>query len=149
MTRILFVCTGNTCRSPMAEAILKSKSVPGIEVRSAGVFATNGDEASQHTKKVLEDEKINLSHQSTLLTEKEVDWATFILTMTSGHKASILSMFPSAHGKTFTLKEFTGSGGHLDIMDPFGGPLEIYQYTYNEIHENIIKLIDKLKKLSG
>ena len=55
LQRILFVCTGNTCRSPMAEAILKSKKIDGVEVKSAGIYAATGSEASAHAKKVLED----------------------------------------------------------------------------------------------
>lgn len=51
MKRILFVCTGNTCRSPMAEAILKSKKIDGLEVKSAGIYAATGSEASAHAKK--------------------------------------------------------------------------------------------------
>ncbi|MGG0716133.1 low molecular weight protein arginine phosphatase [Robertmurraya massiliosenegalensis] len=144
MTRILFVCTGNTCRSPMAEAILKSAKIPGLEVKSAGVYATNGAPASLHVQQILEEERIDHSHQSSMLTGEMVDWSTYILTMTEGHKQSVLSMFPSAQGKVFALKEFAGQKINSDIHDPYGGSLETYRKTFTDIRENINKIIEKL-----
>lgn len=144
LQRILFVCTGNTCRSPMAEAILKNKNRDGIEVRSAGIYAAPGSEASAHTQRVLDDNNIPHQHQSSQLNKELVDWADKILTMTASHKAAILQQFHGNSGKVFTLKEFTGEAYNMDVVDPFGGNLAIYQETYRELE----KLIDKvLKKL--
>lgn len=142
LIRILFVCTGNTCRSPMAEAILKNKHLPNVEVKSAGIFAMNGLNASENALKVLEENEIFHQHCSTQLTKEEVEWATYILTMTAGHKNSIIAHFPEAKVKTYTLKEFVDESG--DVLDPFGGTLEDYRNTFKEIQRSVDKLINKI-----
>jgi protein arginine phosphatase len=148
MQRILFVCTGNTCRSPMAEAILKNKNIDGVEVKSSGIFAINGGDASTNAKQVLVENKIEHQHQSTSLTHKEVEWATLILTMTSSHKAAIAENFPAAAQKTFTLKEFIGKDGDVDVdvSDPFGGDIDMYRKTFNELEKLIDAAIIRLKE---
>jgi protein-tyrosine phosphatase len=129
----------------MAEAILKSKAIPGIEVKSAGVYANSGSQASQHASSVLNEKNIQHDHRSTQLSILEVNWAKYIVTMTEGHKGIILSQFPAAAGKTMTLKEFAGEVGDKDIGDPYGGPLELYRDTFHEIHKMIDKMIERLK----
>ena len=145
MTRVLFVCTGNTCRSPMAEAILKSKNIPGLEVKSAGIYAFNGADASENTKRVLDELGLMNHHQATQLNETLVNWTSYILTMTESHRDVIVNTFPNAVEKTFTLKEFAGAVGDNDIIDPFGGPIELYRSTFNEMNEVISKLIIRLQ----
>ncbi|MEH7074380.1 low molecular weight protein arginine phosphatase [Neobacillus drentensis] len=145
MQRILFVCTGNTCRSPMAEAILKNKEMDAIEVRSAGIYAANGSEASAHAKKVLDDKGIAHNHRSSLLTRNEIEWADLILTMTSSHKMAILQQYPQVSKKVFTLKEYTGESFNSDVGDPYGGSLSMYEATFRELDELINKVIGKLK----
>jgi protein arginine phosphatase len=156
MVRVLFVCTGNTCRSPMAEAILRrmckdlreSGQLPDgleMEVRSAGVYAANGMQASAHAQTVLTENGIEHNHSSSLLSEQDVTWATHILTMTTSHREAILYSFPQAAGKTFTLKEFVGETGHPDVQDPYGGNKEIYSQTYKELEGMLEKLIGKFR----
>jgi protein arginine phosphatase len=147
MINILFVCTGNTCRSPMAEAILRSKQNPQITVKSAGVFADNNNEASKNTQKVLNDEGITLNHQSSMLTREHIDWATYIFTMTTQHKTLVAERFPNAIEKTFSIKEFV-EDVQADVVDPFGGPVTIYRQTYEELNQLIEKLLIKLNKNS-
>ncbi|MBS4190080.1 low molecular weight protein arginine phosphatase [Bacillus sp. FJAT-49705] len=145
MTHILFVCTGNTCRSPMAEAILKSKNIPRVEVKSAGVYAFDGNDASVNTRRALEEQGLALNHRAALLNESLVNWTTFILTMTRSHKEAVISMFPSAAVKTFTLKEFAGKSGNCDIIDPFGGSIEIYRNTFKDLNETISDIMNRLQ----
>jgi protein-tyrosine-phosphatase len=144
MKHILFVCTGNTCRSPMAEAILKNKQIDGLEVKSAGIFAANGSGASPHAKQVLNENNIPHTHQSTYLNETVVDWADLILTMTTAHKFAILQAYDHAATKVFTLKEFSGEPSSLDVLDPYGGDLTDYQQTFTELNILIEKALEKL-----
>lgn len=143
---IYFICTGNTCRSPMAEAILKSKKIEGVEVRSAGIYALEGSPMSQNANTVLNQANIKHAHKSSLLNEQDVAWADLILTMTSAHKDSILRMTEQAHGKTYTLMEYTMPQKGVDIQDPYGGDLYVYQQTFEQLNEAITNLETKLKK---
>ncbi|MFH5781077.1 MULTISPECIES: low molecular weight protein arginine phosphatase [Heyndrickxia] len=139
---ILFICTGNTCRSPMAEAILKNKGIKGISVRSAGIFAMDGQHASIQTQQVLDENSIKHNHVSKKLSVEDIEWATKIITMTMDHKRFILDTYPSASEKVFTLKEAAnGHLGDMDVMDPFGGSIEVYRKTYNELTKLIENLI--------
>lgn len=145
MTHVLFVCTGNTCRSPMAEAFFKHMDIPGIEVKSAGIYAADGMEASTNAKIVLDEHKIPHNHRSLMLTESLIEWSDYILTMTEGHKTTITNMFKDAKSKIFTLKEFAKLEGDKDVADPFGGPVEMYHATFLEIREALEKVADILK----
>ena len=149
MTNVLFVCTGNTCRSPMAEALLKhGKSTDLIQVKSAGVFAVDGYQASPNAVEALREKGIPNNHQSSSLTPELADWATFILTMTNQHKQSVIDLYPHVGRKTYTLSEFVSDqeGITQDISDPFGGPLPMYRKTLTDLETLIAKLILKLEK---
>lgn len=109
MLHILFVCTGNTCRSPMAEGLLRKLAKErgiDLEVRSAGVSAITGTSISRHAAAILRDEGIMDLIESSQLTGQSVGWADLILTLTGGHKRHLLQYFPDAVTKTYTLKEF-------------------------------------------
>lgn len=117
MLHILFVCTGNTCRSPMAEGLLrklaKERGIE-LEVRSAGVSAISGTSISRHAAGILRDEGINDHIISSQLSGELVAWADLVLTLTGGHKRHLLQYFPDAVSKTYTLKEYVHEEEKVD-----------------------------------
>ena len=141
---IYFICTGNTCRSPMAEAILTSMELENVEVRSAGIYALEGGEMSENAKSVLEAEQIMIDHRSKMVSKDDLQWADLILTMTSAHKALVLQSYPEVQAKTFTLKEYTAPYTSKDISDTFGGDYHQYEQTFQELNQYINILKDKL-----
>jgi protein-tyrosine-phosphatase len=146
LQRILFVCTGNTCRSPMAEAMFRVKAGDHLEIRSAGVAAFDGQQASEYARQVLMQRGIEHDHRAQRLNDELINWADLVLTMTKGHKSAILSFFPHASEKVYTLKEYAGMEGPEDIADPFGGTLEEYQKCASEIDQALEKLYGKLNQ---
>lgn len=191
MKRVLFVCTGNTCRSPMAEALFRRMAAErGVEaeVKSAGVSAVDGQEMSPHSQEVLRQRGIAADEfRSSFLDESMVDWADLILTMTMLHKQMVIERFPAAVDKTHALKEYANANPetaklhqeresliaelqikqamnqpvqdelhaklaeleeklpNVDIFDPIGGSLELYEQTAAEIEEAISSVLDKLQ----
>lgn len=144
---ILFVCTGNTCRSPMAEGILKDmarKASINLTVKSAGVFAYNGDSASSGAVEAMEEIGIDISHhKATSIHTKLMEEADLILTMGGYHKQTLVSRFPHTESKIFSLKEYI-YGINEDIQDPFGQGKIVYNRTRDEIKEDLIKFMEKI-----
>ncbi len=131
----------------MAEAILKHKAEEVLEVQSAGIYAVPGNEASEQTKEVLKERGISCEHRSQALSPELLQWATVVLTMTENHKQWIISHYPNMLEKVFTLKEYAlGENGLAgDVVDPFGGSVDEYRVTANEIEMMLDKLWSKKK----
>lgn len=157
MKTILFVCTGNTCRSSMAEALFKDmlaeRGRDDWEVISAGVSAFEGNSAHENAILALDEEGIETikEHQAQRLNQDLIQQADLILTMTCRHKQLIFDQYPEAEAKTFTLKEYAlfdqqnqASRERLDISDPFGQALKEYRNCANEIKESLKQLLKKL-----
>ncbi|MBU5310705.1 low molecular weight protein arginine phosphatase [Tissierella carlieri] len=142
---VLFVCTGNTCRSPMAEGILKSiakEKKLSLEVKSAGISVFDGDNASRNSIEAMKKIGIDISkHKARQLHRDLVDEADLILTMSKPHKEIIISNFPSAKDKIFALLEYVYKIDK-DIADPYGGNLLLYEHIREEIYKAIKKIID-------
>ncbi len=121
MKHILFVCTGNTCRSPLAEGMFRQLAKArgyAVEIRSAGVHAVDGQPISQHSSTILEQKGITETLTSSALNESVMAWADLILTMTMNHKAAIIQQYPEAVEKVYTLKEYVGTdANHQDVIE--------------------------------
>lgn len=145
---ILLVCTGNSCRSPMAKGYLQHllKERPDINVISAGVAATSGMPATSETIKVMAEAGVDISgHFARRLTNEIIHKADLILVMEKNHKEIILQRAPEAEGKVYLLKEFgrdskVNQQEDLDIPDPIGKPLEFYQKCFTIIKEEVERI---------
>ena len=153
MLHILIVCTGNTCRSPMAEVLLRDKiqrenCTQQIVVSSAGVAVWSEDSASKGAQAAMRQRGIDLrNHRSRRLLFEDVAAADLVLTMTNSHKTAVLSLMPEAANKVFTIAEFAGE--NRDISDPYGGSTAIYEACAVEIEKLLEKSWGKIVKLAG
>ena len=139
IARVLFVCTGNVCRSPMAEGFLRHMAEgadAAVEVGSAGLGAMEDMAPSSHSVTAMREEGIDIGAQrSRMLTPEMVEDHTHIFGLGSGHVEAIRSYFPEAAEKTFLLREFVSNGLDLEVPDPIGGDLDEYRLTRNLIKE--------------
>ncbi len=142
---VVFVCTGNTCRSPMAEALFRQRAADrigcaiddledrGVMVLSAGIAAMQGGRSSPEAVSVMAERKIDISgHSSQPLSEQLVRFADMILTMTRGHRHAIVSRWPEVASRVSVLCR-----DGADVADPIGGPFELYGQCAMQIDDQL------------
>ena len=152
--KIMFICTGNICRSAMAHHLLEKKvkdlNRKDIEVFSCGVYAQSGDIPAWEAKSVMEDDfEVDMSkHRATYIKNSPIKQMDLILCATRSHKIAVLDMYPELTDKIFTMKEYVSYHRQyhddIDIKDPWGYDLETYRSCASEIEECIDLLLENV-----
>ena len=147
-SHILVVCTGNLCRSPFAEGLLKRYLAgSAIAVESAGTDAPEGLTVPEEVLTVSARYGLDLSaHRSRHIAPELVRRADLVLTMTPKHSRLIRQWAPEAANKVFMLTEYGPGGGGLAISDPIGRSLAVYESVFRHIDEEIRRLLPELVK---
>ncbi|MFA6807406.1 MAG: low molecular weight protein arginine phosphatase [Eubacteriales bacterium] len=137
--RVLFVCTGNTCRSPIAEGLAKLYFSNKIDVSSAGIAACDGEVVNKHAVKVMFAKGVDIkNHRAKKISNKILVDIDYIVTMTKSQEVFLEDEYPNLEGKIICLGDWCGMG--KDVSDPWGGSEEVYRQCAVEI-EKMIKII--------
>lgn len=148
--RVLFVCTGNTCRSPMAEGLfrrLAREAGLDVEVKSAGIAAVPGSNFAKHAQTVLKERKADFEGSSTSLTPELLAWADVVLVMTAGHKQALLSRSPEHIDKIHLLKEYVNRNPDIEKkqaeLDKLYAAFEMKRAKFMAEHQQTIDQLEE------
>jgi protein-tyrosine-phosphatase len=150
---VVFVCTGNVCRSPMAagffyDKLHHEKAASSVRVRSTGIWALEGQPASAYAVQVMAERDLDISgHRGRNLTQADVDEADLILVMTLRHKEAIAQDFEHSDGKVYLLSAMAGQP--YDIQDPYGGSIIEYRRTATELADLVERGYSRVMELLG
>ena len=149
MKKIMFICTGNICRSAMADALMKKMAKDKnkeIDVYSCGIFAQDGDMPTYNAIEAMKEYNVELkNHKATNIRNSKIEDMDIILCATVSHKNNVISMYPELTNKIYTIKEYAGfDKNDLDIPDPWGYDIETYRFCASTINKCLEKIIDKI-----
>lgn len=150
--KIMFICTGNTCRSAMAEGLFKKLMLDqgrlDIEVYSAGLHASTGEYSTDEAVRVMQEQyDVNiLQHQSVNVKDTNIADMDLILCATHAQLTTLEYRYPELDHKIFTIKQYAYGPDvdDKDIDDPWGYPLQVYEKCANEIYEALVKIAEKI-----
>ncbi len=149
MKKIMFICTGNICRSAMADGLMKKLAKDnnkGIEVYSCGIFAEDGDMPTFNAIEAIKEYDVDLKpHRATNIRSSKIEDMDIILCATVSHKNNVINMYPNLKDKIFTIKEYADfDKNDLDIPDPWGYDIETYRFCASTINNCLEKIINKI-----
>lgn len=150
--KIMFICTGNICRSAMAEGMMKKlikENNIDAEVYSCGIYAETGNDPTYNAQEAASEYGADISnHRATNIRDSKIEEMDIILCATISHKQSVLYLHPELEGKVFTMKEYAKlnkNGQDMDIKDPWGYDEFVYRKCASEIEECLEKIVGILK----
>ena len=149
-TNVLFICTGNICRSPFAEGLFKKlvlqQEGKAFFTQSAGLMALPGNAATTLAQRVAQEYGVDLSdHKAKPVTEDWIDWSDLILVMEKSHETGLLSYFPKASEKVRLLRYYARFGSKTrGVADPYGLNYDAYRFCFLDIEDAVTGLVEYL-----